>query len=149
MSTATIYVSMSLLKKYNFKRTHTKHTYKIWTECFVHTVFIKSFVCFKSPSLWRGDKQHATSFIWNALCVFISPSLLRGDIQHATSFINKTALQILLPHVKLAKRKKNNVLSSFLTDCTAENAPTSGRYLWRIRRTATSQSIKILPNSMS
>ena len=38
------------------------------------------------------------------------------------------------------KRKKNTILSSFITDFTAENAPTSGRYLWRHRRTATSSA---------
>ena len=41
--------------------------------------------------------------------------------------------------LKSQKRKKNTVLSSFIADFTAENAPTSGRYLWRHRRTATSQ----------
>ena len=47
------------------------------------------------------------------------------------------------------KRKKNTVLSSFITNFTAENAPTSGRYLWRHRRTATSKPIKMLPSAMS
>ena len=28
-----------------------------------HTVFMKRVVCFISPSLWRGDIKHTTSFI--------------------------------------------------------------------------------------
>ena len=47
------------------------------------------------------------------------------------------------------KRKKNTVLLSFITNFTAENAPTSGRYLWRHWRTATSKPIKMLPSAMS
>ena len=31
---------------------------------------------------------HFIRYLWNELCVFISPSLWRGDIKHATSFIN-------------------------------------------------------------
>ena len=46
------------------------------------------------------------------------------------------------------KMTKNTVWSSFLTDFTAENAPTSWRYLWSHRRTATSQPIKKLPGAM-
>ena len=31
---------------------------------------------------------HFIRYLWNELCVFISPSLWRGDIKHTTSFIN-------------------------------------------------------------
>ena len=31
---------------------------------------------------------HSIRYLWNELCVFISPSLWRGDIKHTTSFIN-------------------------------------------------------------
>ena len=42
--------------------------YRIWNEFSFHTVFMKRVVCFISPSLWRGDIKHTTSFIntvWN------------------------------------------------------------------------------------
>ena len=46
-------------------------------------------------------------------------------------------------------KKSTYVIMSFITNFTAENAPTSGRYLWRHRRTATSKPIKMLPSAMS
>ena len=45
-----------------------KNIYRIWNEFSFHTVFMKRVVCFISPSLWRGDIKHTTSFIntvWN------------------------------------------------------------------------------------
>ena len=44
------------------------HKYRIWNEFSFPTVFMKRVVCFISPSLWRGDIKHTTSFIntvWN------------------------------------------------------------------------------------
>ena len=44
------------------------YIYRIWNEFSFHTVFMKRVVCFISPSLWRGDIKHTTSFIntvWN------------------------------------------------------------------------------------
>ena len=43
------------------------HTYRIWNEFSFHTVFMKRVVCFISPSLWRGDIKHTTSFIKNSV----------------------------------------------------------------------------------
>ena len=51
-------------------------------------------------------------------------------------------------HMLNSKKRKKNTKLSFLTDFTAENAPTSWRYLWRHRRTATSQLIKKLPGAI-
>ena len=39
------------------------YTYRIWNEFSFHTVFMERVVCFLSPSLWRGDIKHTTSFI--------------------------------------------------------------------------------------
>ena len=44
------------------------YKYRIWNEFSFHTVFMKRVVCFISPSLWRGNIKHTTSFIntvWN------------------------------------------------------------------------------------
>ena len=107
-----------------------KHKYRIWNEFSFHTVFMKRVVCFYIPGpLARGYKTHNEFHKYRMKWKFISHSFYH--------MLNSQ------------KRKKNTVLSSFITDFTAENAPTSGRYLWRHRRTATSQPIKMFPCAMS
>ena len=51
-----------------FLHREVEDIYRIWNEFSFHTVFMKRVVCFISPSLWRGDIKHTTSFIntvWN------------------------------------------------------------------------------------
>ena len=82
---------------------------------------MKRVVCFYIPKpLARGYKTHSLFHKYRIKLKFISDSFYS--------------------HVKLAKRKKNTVLSNLITDFTAENAH---------RRTTTTKPIKMLPCAMS
>ena len=97
---------------------------------------------------------HSIRYLWNELCVFYIPEpLARGYKTHNEfhkfrmewKFISDSFYHMF----NSQKRTKNTVLSSFITDFTVENVPTSGRYLWRHRLTATSKPIKMLPCAIS
>ena len=104
--------------------------YRIWNEFSFHTVLMKRVVCFYiAEPLAREYKTHNEFHKYRMKWKFISDSFYH--------LLNSQ------------ERKKNTVSSSFITDFTAENAPTSGRYIWRHRRTATSQPIKMFPCAMS
>ena len=120
----------NMLSDGDFKSSSQCNKYRIWNEFSFHTVFMKRVVCFYiSEPLARGYKTHNEFHKYRMKWKFISDSLYY--------MLNSQ------------KRKKNTVLSSFITNFIVENAPTSGRYLWRHRRTATSQPIKMLPCAMS
>ena len=100
-------------------------------------------------NLYIGSEMdfHFIRYLWNEFCVFISPSLWRGDIKHTTSFINtvwnENSLHILF--ITCLTRKNVRKTGVFFYQFYCENAPTSGRYLWRHRRTATFRPIKCFP----
>ena len=108
------------------------YLYRIWNEKSFHTVFMKRVVCFISPSLLRGDIKHTTSFI------------NMHKYRMKWKFISDSFYHIL--------RAQNCNLSSFITNFTAEGAPTSGRYLWRhknkVRRLGLSKCYPVLCHNL-
>ena len=80
-------------------------------------------------------KIHFRSYIYLLLpyggtisIIYIHVCCLLLGIDNFT--FRENSFRFFLSHVKLAK---NTVFSSFITDFTTENAPTSGRYLRRHR----------------
>ena len=104
------------------------HKYRIWNEFSFHTVFMKRVVCFISPSLWRGDIKHTTSFInavWNKnsfQILFITWSFRKISIFHEKSMYFEKISRENRPEASCFTRRHNAPsLSSY--DVTDKEAP--------------------------
>ena len=143
------YRDMITLKQWRTIKKWAKTSVQFGFEVFALFTFLSEW--FAGINIGSEMNFHFIRYLWNEFCVFISPSLWRRDIKHTTSVINTVWNENLLHILFITCLTLKNVRKTegFITDFTAKNATTSGRYLWCHRRTATFQPIKMLPGAMS
>ena len=95
---------------------------------------------------------HFIRYLWNEMCVFISPSLWRGDMKHTTSFINtvwnENSFQILFITCLTSKNVRKLQIYRFLLPILLRKTRQSRRVIYdvidKLRRLGLSKSCSVL-----